>query len=212
MTTFVTRLYETRDKAASAAAALSAIKFKPSDVDVFSGGDGTVAALRKAGVYPAAAAVYAARIAAGAALVVARAPFGFAKQVVTILDKHAPVPAAVKYTETYADSAPGKVYEKKYLPELVNYPILSDGMLPPALTKKSIIFSSFFGIPTLSDKQGRAELLPDNPTPFSSLFGLKLLSSREPGDNLIRGNTTPFSSLFGLPLLTRNPDRTFLTD
>lgn len=122
MPTIVTRLYADAATAAAAAADLAAKGFRASEVSVFSGKDVTAQAIGKAGVYAAAAATYAERVKAGAALAVVDASTGNVFRAVKALEARGPIPAAVASTETYYPSKePRSRYaDNKHLPTLLN--------------------------------------------------------------------------------------------
>jgi hypothetical protein len=211
MTTIITRLYATPEKAAEVAAALHAGRFGKQLVSVITddAAGGVRAAIGKVGVYAAAADIYAKHVAGGEALVVVQAPYGRAVQAVNLLDTFEAVPTAVRHTEAYVESkeTPKTSLSSKNLPVLLNSDVLvmSDGMFPRAVFRKNAFFSSLFGLPLLSGSNGpMSSLIETNTTPFSSMFGLPTLTrSQEPKAGLVKGGT-PLSSALGLPTLTKN--------
>lgn len=209
MTTIITRLYATPDKAAEVVSALHASRFGKKLVSVITAdaAGGVREAIGKAGVYAAAADIYAKHVAGGEALVVLQAPYGRAVQALNLLENFEAVPTAVRHTEAYVESreTPKVSLSSKNLPVLLNSDVLvmSDGMFPRAVFRKNAFFSSLFGIPLLSGSNGpMSNLIQTNTTPFSSMFGLPTLTrSQEPKAGLVRGT---MSSSLGLPTLTKN--------
>lgn len=189
MTTNITRLYASAEKAAAAVSALKAKKFKDSDIDCVAGGDGAAAALSAAGVYEAGAQTYAEKLKAGGAVVVVRAPYGNAILAKRVLDAAGPEASPVKYDEVYVESADKPVCTKdRYLPELLpdGTLVLSEMLFPRAVIKGD--WKMFGG--GLSNRVPTGGL---SDWSFSRMLGLPLLSSRTPKVNLI--TSPPYSSL-----------------
>lgn len=189
MTTIITRLYASTEKGAAAVSALKAKKFKDSDFDCITGGEGAAAALAAAGVYEAGAQTYAEKLKGGGAVVVVRAAFGNAVLAKRILDASGPEASPVKYDEVYAGSQdrPNQTKER-YLPELLpdGTLVLSDMLFPRAVIKGD--WHMFGG--SLSSRVPTGGL---SDWSFSRMLGLPLLSSREPKVSLI--TSPPYSSL-----------------
>lgn len=128
-----------------------------------------------AGVYPAAAATYASKVATGNALLILEAGFGKVFKAKSVLENTGAIDAGVKHTEVYtggvtsADSQP-----TRHLPELLNVTVFTGETLP---------------------KSGQTWL------PFHSVFRFPLLSSREPRAKLYTGKL--FSQMLGMPMLIK---------
>lgn len=189
MTTNITRLYASAEKAAAAVSALKAKKFKDSDIDCIAGGDGAAAALSAAGVYDTGAQAYAEKLKAGGTVVVVRAPYGNALLAKRLLDEAGPEASPVKYDEIYVGSVDKPVCtENRYLPELLpeGTLVLSDMLFPrPVIKGEWLMFGG-----SLSTRQPKVNLTDWT---FSGMLGLPMLSKREPKVNLI--SSPPYSSL-----------------
>ena len=189
MTTNITRLYASAEKAAAAVSALKAKKFKDSDIDCIAGGDGAAAALSAAGVYDAGAKAYAEKLKGGGAVVVVRAPYGNALLAKRLLDEAGPEASPAKYDEIYVGSVDKPVCtQNRYLPELLpdGTLVLSDMLFPRPVIKGD--WRMFGG--DLSTRQPKVNLTDWT---FSGMLGLPMLSKREPKVNLI--TSPPYSSL-----------------
>jgi hypothetical protein len=101
MTTLVTRLYESADRASAAARELTGRGFPKNMISVVSGAGDVAAALAKARVPADAAKVYAAAIAKGGAVVAAEAPTGTSFRVRDALDSYGPVASGLASEETF---------------------------------------------------------------------------------------------------------------
>lgn len=209
MSTIITRLYASDKDARTVVARLKEEGYRAPEIDIIGkDGDGDPDTLkqtiRRAGVYPNAAAIYAERVAGGDVLLVLRARVGQALKGTAIVDEVASIDAGVKYRDVYAGTrgTPARTDRGSYLPNLLpnNQKMLTrDGLIGSGTP-----FSSLFGIPLLTrGRTGRARLITKRTTPFSSFFGLSLLARRSGRAQLITGNTTPFSKMLGLPLLTK---------
>lgn len=215
MTTIITRLYPSRKQATAVVNALKAEEFSDSDIDVITHtakedskpdmsaiGD----RIRAARVYPSAAAAYAGRVATGDALVVLRAPIGQSVRARSVIDRFPAIDAGVKHAEYYAGTSNqlSTRSSRRHLPELLHHnQKMMSGDSVPGLTRSSTPFSSMFGLPLLTGREGRkTRLITRRTTPFSSTLGLGLLVRQWPHARLVN-NSTPFSSMFGLPTLTK---------
>jgi hypothetical protein len=198
MTTIVTRLFADAEKANAAAAALRKGGFSKQSVSVISGhpADAARAAISAAGVYAAGAAVYAAEVAAGKALVVCHAPFAKSLFAQEIMDEFDPVAANVKHTAVYvpAPNPPSKWAKSPALPTLLNtdYLVLSDGLFPPAVIRSGPSNS------ILSKYRPKAGLVSGT---ISEKLGLPQLWRRSPRGGIVR-TATPFSSALKMPVLS----------
>ncbi|MBO6756093.1 MAG: hypothetical protein JJ902_07180 [Roseibium sp.] len=211
MTTIITRLYNDKRKASRVVSALKSEDYLERDIDVVTGKDdpddtdhsAIRGELRKAGVYPNAATIYAQKVAEGHALLVVRAPFGRSLRAIEITDSFQPIRTEVKHTEVFVGTRDKpRVYNDKYLPVLLDDTIMT-GRTTPGLIGSGTPLSSLFGFPLLTDGKNRTRLLTKNPFPLSSLFGLTLLTKGGSRTSLWTNNPFPFSSLFGLPLLLK---------
>jgi hypothetical protein len=157
--------------------------------------------LRKAGIEPEHAAVYAERIAGGSAMAIVRAPFGFASRAQKIMHKSEPIDSGVAEPtypmEPYDEAAP--------LSWVLGLPVLSKDPTPAsrvmglrALSPTAAPLSDLFGLPVLSR----------NPTPLSSLLGLKVLTGKAAplsealGLKTLIDEPAPLSKAVGMPTLT----------
>ena len=186
MTTLITRLYETVERASAAANALAAMEFRDKHYDVIAAPviktkpaadtlAGVNAALSRAGVIPRSAAVYAPRIVEGNALVVVRAPIGTSFEVTDILDGFEPIDLGLR-DEVHLPAEAG-------LPRKVYRPSATS-LLP----RDAMILSGRKFLPAITSRQTG---------PWSGLI------RSGPSAGLIKERTTPFSSTLGLPLLTK---------
>jgi hypothetical protein len=192
MTTIITRLYASSDKAAAAVSALKAKNFRNADVDCVAGDDAG-GALRAAGVYEAAAQTYAEKLKEGGAVVVVRAPYGNTILARRILDAAGPEASPVKHDEVFIGSVDKpSCSDSRYLPELLpeGTLVMSDMLFPRAVIKGDWTLTGSFGL--LSNREPKVSL-SDNATPFSSALGLPLLSKREPRVRIIE--TPPRATL-----------------
>lgn len=166
--------------------------------------EGIMAALRKAGIETEHAAIYAERIAGGAAMAIVRAPFGFASKAQKILHRSEPIDSGVTEPEypmePYDDAAP--------LSWILGLPVLSKDPAPAsrimglsASSPKAAPLSDLFGLPVLSR----------NPAPLSSLFGMKLLTDKAAplsdaiGMKTLSDDPAPLSKAIGMPTLSDKP-------
>ncbi|OCW58514.1 hypothetical protein [Hoeflea olei] len=186
MTTLITRLYETPERASAVAAALAAHEFRDKHYDVIAAPqseegptvgalDAIHQALSKAGVIPRSAAVYAPLILEGNALVVVRAPMGTAFDVEAIVDSFESLDAGVRDEVHLPAEAglPPKVYRQR-----------ATSLLP----RDAMILSGRKFLPAITSR---------DTSPWSGLV------TSGPWAGLVTGNTTPFSSTLGLPTLTK---------
>tara|TARA_R110002020_G_scaffold37723_3_gene113819 strand:+ start:452 stop:1003 length:552 start_codon:yes stop_codon:yes gene_type:complete len=182
MTTLITRLYETVERASTAANALAAINYRDKHYDVIAAPATASladvnAALSSAGVIPRSAAVYAPRILDGNALVVVRAPIGTSFAAEDVLDGFEPIDLGMR-DEVHLPaeaSLPPKVYRQRatsLLPR--DAMILSGRKFLPAITSRQT--GPWSGLIRSGPSAG---LIRDRTTPFSSTLGLPLLSKRE---------------------------------
>lgn len=178
MTTLITRLYSSVDQAEAAASALAVKKFPSAMMSIVSGESDSSAARQKivdAGVYPAAAATYATKVAAGNALLILEAGFGKVYKAKDILAGTGAIDAGVKHTEVYTGGVTSHDPQPtRHLPELLNITVFTGEELP---------------------KSGQTWL------PFHSLFRFPLLSSKGPRSGLSTGKL--FSQMIGMPMIIK---------
>lgn len=197
MTMLVTRLYRSARDAEAAKAALVAYGFAPRDVTILAGGLANPgAAAKAAGVHMKAREAYAPRIAAGASLLVMRAPFGTYNEAREIVDAYDPVDAGLAKPDVFVRAREPRLMAKRpsqtgllgdvrffdFLPDRARGPIF--GFMPAILRGGLFAF-----IPDLTRFR------------FSSLIPGPVLLTGARKSKLITGNTTPFSRALGLPLL-----------
>jgi hypothetical protein len=221
----VCRVFESRSRAEAALAALHEAGITDAEILGATVTDeptreAYVAALARAGVGPAASAIYADRLVAGASMVVARPLFGRAGRAETLLRQHNPI------TLDLPDETPAAAARHDPTPfsTWLGWPTLSRKPLPFAaatgwasLTAPGRLFTEklFGGLLSatatpLSSRVGWRVLL-DAATPFSSRFGWRVLSgqatpfSSRLGWGLLSSNPTPLSSRLGWSLLTAEP-------
>lgn len=186
MTTLITRLYETPVRARAAADALASAGFRAKHYDVIAASHGkkvpanaalasVTADLSRAGVIPNSAAVYAARIIEGNALVVVRAPVGASFIAQEVLDGFEAIDAGVR-DEVHVPAEVARP-PKQYRPSATSL-----------LARDALMLSGKKFMPALTSRQSG---------PWSRLI------KSGPRASLITGNTTPFSSMFRLPLLSK---------
>jgi hypothetical protein len=195
MTTIVTRLYASAERAGLAAQALRKAGFDKKHVGtVTSDAADVLAAIRGEGTPGSAAAVYAERVKAGAALVVVRAPFAQSVRAQNILEDFDPIPAAVARTETYIGSAPPKPRTSaRHLPILLSSDVmvLSDGIFPPAVIRNHRPMNS-----VMTGHSPKAGLSSGT---FSEKFGMPLLIRKRESRPLSGGT---MSGKLGIPTLS----------
>lgn len=183
----------------------------------------TVRTAVRAGLVPdASASVAAQALRDGRWVVAVRAPFGFGKTALAIMERDAvdirKLPRERVDAALFSDLFGFPVLTRsRPNPELATGWFFSNelGFLP-LLSKKATPFSSLFALPVLSKpKKGPWKwswglpLLTNKAAPFSSLFGLKVLTTPQTGEwrssfgfPLLVKSSAPFSRVFGLPVLT----------
>lgn len=187
MTTLITRLYSSHERASAAASALAANKYPAKHYDVIAAPAGkkgaakadlaaVQAALADAGVIPKSAAAYAGRIVDGNALLVVRAPVGASFATKKLLEGFESIDAGVR-DEVHIPAEVARPVRVRRPSATSLLPrdamIMSGKSFMPALTKSSTPFSSMLSLPLLSGKGPRAKLSSFS---LSSMLGLPLLS------------------------------------
>ncbi|MEM9762705.1 MAG: hypothetical protein AAF968_09370 [Pseudomonadota bacterium] len=218
MTTIVTRVYDTEQKATSAATAAGA-KIGADAVDVVKDAAALRTAITKGGVGGDAAESMAAMIPDGGAIVVARAPWGTAARATSALDDAGPV--ATELPKLYvSDSASGRA--ESIIPGNRKY-LTADG--DASRVKDPTPFSTFFGMRVLSDRKPKdvlmrgnthimpwkplsdwklgAPLITEDTAVFSKRLGWETLKERPATQPLLERDKTPFSTALGLDTLMR---------
>ncbi|MEI8144845.1 MAG: hypothetical protein WCH83_05240 [Alphaproteobacteria bacterium] len=207
MTTIITRLYPTRERAETAVAALKAKRFVASSADLFTGGAGQDdaalhAGITKAGVSAASAQTLVAKLKEGGTAVIAVAPFGNAIIAMDTLDSYDPIDSGLKRSEVFVPSQDPPMVHNRYLPILLDSDtMIMSGHSFPTLTKTSTPFQSLFGIPSLSKGGGRAGLMTGRL--FSGSIGLPMLTANQSPRAKLMGSKT-FSASVGVPTLTHS--------
>lgn len=178
MTQTVSRIYQARENANAATAALEQAGFDPGAIHVVepnvvgsaAASDEQIATrVRQSGVAASHADLFADAIKAGGTLVSIQAQFGTAATATRILEQHGPTSTGLP-EQGHHDAAP-----------------------EPAAP-----FSSACGM----------TVLVHNPTPLSSLLGLAVLSTSAPrrrSDDELVDNPAPFSKIVAAPVLTDRP-------
>jgi hypothetical protein len=226
MTQIISRIYDSRERAAEAVKALKDYGFSGLDIHAVlarsssQGGvtaapaeiDDLVTSIQKAGIFKSRAEIYADRVRSGGNLVTVHAPFGSAHAATQILDRFDPIDSGV------AEEAGASL-------DWVDAAPLSSALQIPLLLDDPAAFSSAIGLPVLLDYEPRKTSLLSSPSPLSSTIGLPTLSddatplssriglsvlsdkaaplSSSVGLALLSDNPAPFSALFKLPLLTK---------
>lgn len=183
MSTIVPRLYPNPDTANSAVNALYKLGFKEHEVQVVSGGAdeaSIAAAITAADVYPKHAAIYAAHVAGGAALVVARCRPLFTVKAVKALRRLGPVNVGIDDPDHFLESGPSG------LPKILRgepSTKLLDSDLSGVLMSPDWLPTSF--IPLLSSSDKEVKNLATDMKPFS-----KLATDMKPWSNIKAGGPT----------------------
>jgi hypothetical protein len=224
----ISRLYDTPATAESAATALTTAGFRVEIVHVVAA-PVTAAAIVEYGIAPAPAAHYAARIAAGAGLLVVDAPMYTGATATAIMEqahpvepglsdityhplprnRAAPLSSALNLPVLSANPTPLSSYFK--------WTILSADQKPKAkLAKKIAPLSSLIKMPTLSGNPAplsswlKWKLFWGGPTPLSTKIGMTVLLddaaplSKRAGMGVLKSNPAPLSSMLGLPVLIKH--------
>jgi hypothetical protein len=190
----VSRIYDTPEKAETAANELKKYSFSPEHINVVTPNDNDPeAALAKGGISNARAKVYAEAVGRGESVVTVLPTFGKAAKAAEILDSFGPV-------ETHISDVPDSVERGgKARPASASGPA---GATPLSSAAGWKVLSHD---PTpLSSKFGWRVLLND-PTPLSSRFGWRLLSDSQTGRSSLSNDPAPLSNLLGWKLLSSNP-------
>ena len=158
MTTIVTRLYRDAATAEAMASALAAKGIPAGDIDVIAGEEGAAARMEAARVNPASAAIYAAHMGSGEALVVVRAdfqPIGAAATAMAMMESRQPINVGVANENEYVRNEP-----KREL--FVGLSILEDHRLifGPDTGRRRGTISGAFNLPLLSKRKERRSVIP----------------------------------------------------
>jgi hypothetical protein len=193
----VSRIYDSPEKAQTAASELKKYSFAPEHINVVTpnGHDAgaTESALTKGGISAARAKVYAEAVSDGKSVVTVLPTFGKAGKAAEILDTFGPV-------ETHITDVPDTVERGPKAPRGSASPTDSAAPLSSAAGWKVLADD-----PTpLSSKFGWRVLL-DNPTPLSSWLGWRLLSDTQTSRTTLSHDPAPLSNLLGWKLLSDNP-------
>ena len=197
MSSIITRLYDTREKADAAATDLKRTGFLDESVSVIApaadtaaasetgANDQVLTALRQAGLSEAGAPAFAERVRQGGTAVVVHALVGRAVPAIAILDAHGPMKLDVS----------GYEYAALYRPEMASATPLSTAMDWRVLYDDPTPLSSWLKWPVLSRRQNPSVKLLHEPAPLSRRTGWKLLI----------GDPTLLSSRFHWQVLWNNP-------
>jgi hypothetical protein len=193
----VSRIYDSPEKAETAASELKKYSFAPEHINVVTpnGHDSGAAesALTKGGISPARAKVYAEAVSGGKSVVTVLPSFGNAAKAAEILDTFGPV-------ETHITDVPDTVERGPKAPRGS-----SSSTDPAAPLSSATGWKVLSDDPTpLSTKFGWRVLL-DNPTPLSSWLGWRTLSDNQTSRTSLSSDPAPLSNMLGWKLLTDNP-------
>ena len=215
MTTIITRLYASEDKALAAVSALKR-RFGEDEINLVTPSSGKDAAaletaIAKGGVKPSAAAGYAEKVGQGNSLVTVQAGWGFANEAIATLDRAGPIGGDEGGDVTsdvvltgWNEAAPFSAY--------LGWPLLSEFKSGLVLKDDPAPFSRWAKWPVLDDRKPSAELL-NNPTPFSDRLGQPTISQEPPFSTLAKSDksttklinwATPFSDFCNLPVLLKD--------
>jgi hypothetical protein len=213
MTTIITRLYAAEDHAKSAFEALKD-KLNETEINLVTSKSGKPADIEdlivKGGVRRFEAAALAKKVLQGGSLVTVRAPWGFAKDTIKVLDSHGPVDSGVDFLERHV--LPGW-HQAAVLSPLLGLPLLEKFKSNIVLRNDPAPYSTFAKIPTLTTWKSTTRLL-NNPAPFSSLLSLPTISHLKPFSALVKNDkssvnlatrtASPLSDLFFLPVIRKD--------
>ena len=224
----VSRIYDSPEKAESAASELKKYSFAPEHIHIVTpnghDADAAVSALTKGGVSPARAKVYAEAVGRGESVVTVLPTFGKAAKAAEILDTFGPVethitdvPDSVENGRTASRGSASPTDAAAPLSSATGWKVLSDDPTPLSskfgwrvLLDNPTPLSSWLGWRTLSDNQTSRTTLSHDPSPLSNLLGWKLLSdnpaplSSRAGWRIISDEPAPLSKKFGWRLLLDN--------
>jgi hypothetical protein len=212
MTTIITRLYAAEEHAVSALEALKH-KFNETEINLVTPKSGKAADIEdlivKGGARRFEAVALAEKVRQGGSLVTVRAPWGFAQDAISALEKHGPVDAGLDVGERHI--RPGW-HVAALISPLLGLPLLEKFKSSVFLVKDPAPYSTFARVPTLLQLKTTTALL-NNPTPFSSLQGLATISRAKPFSGLVKSDRSyanlatkaaaPLSQLFFIPVLTK---------
>jgi hypothetical protein len=207
VTTIITRLYASEDKALAAVSALKR-RFGEDEINLVTPSSGKDAAaletaIAKGGVKPSAAAGYAEKVGQGNSLVTVQAGWGFANEAIATLDRAGPIGGDEGGDVTsdvvltgWNEAAPFSAY--------LGWPVLIGGGDKTFKNwNEAAPFSKWLGWPLLSEfKSGL--VLKDDPAPFSRWAKWPVLDDRKPSAELLN-NPTPFSDRLGQPTISQEP-------
>lgn len=229
MTTTITRLYKTAKSAKTVVSAIIDAGLYDEEIDVIDKGvtdDATTLETRvlMSGVWPDAAPAYVEGIKAGNVLVVARAPFGYAKAAIEAADKAPSVDVGVAEQERLASEVwsssslsiladhplfltekPDSPYAKRYgvVSRWLNMRILSDEKKrTSAVGKGGFMSTKFLPFPLLLPERKRTSALGKWKFTSQKFLPFPLLVSNRNSDSAVGKAGTPFSTTLGIPLLT----------
>lgn len=193
----VSRIYDSPEKAETAASELKKYSFAPEHINVVTpnGHDAEAAqsALAKGGISAARAKVFAEAVSGGKSVVTVLPTFGKAAKAAEILDTFGPVdthitdaPDTVQGGSRSSRGSASATDQAAPLSSAAGWKVLSHDPTP------------------LSSKFGWQVLL-DNPTPLSSWLGWRTLTDNQTSRTTLSSDPAPLSNLLGWKLLTDNP-------
>ena len=227
MSTIITRLFDSAEKAAQAVRELGRNRIHPEFVSVFKPGTNTTGdvlakAMQEAEVPAKTAKAAAEAVDNGATAVTVNAAFGFAAVAQAVLARFdgKALEAEDHYQQTLDPSA--RFSSMLGLKVLCNDPaplsrwlalrVLSAKQTGNATLKNDPApLSRTFGMKMLSDSPAPlsgtfgAKLLIDDPAPLSSKIGMEVLSKNQGSKTELMKDPAPLSNLLGIKLLSKNP-------
>jgi hypothetical protein len=222
----ISRIYDSPEKAETAASELKKYSFAPEHINVVTPGshdaEATVSALTKGGISSARAKVYAEAVERGKSVVTVLPTFGKAAKAAEILDTFGPVethitdvPDSVERGPTAPRGSAGSTDAAAPLSSATGWKVLSHDPTPLSskfgwrvLLDNPTPLSSWLGWRTLSDNQTSRSSLSSDPAPLSNMLGWKLLSdnpaplSSQAGWRILSDDPAPLSKKFGWRVLS----------
>ena len=203
MTQTISRVYQDRENAEAAAAALKKAGFGDQAINLIAPSDvpdeDLAARIRQGGVVATHAGVFAEAIRRGETLVSVQAQFGSGAEATRILQRHRPTDTGLP-EQGYIEAAPEAAAP------------LSSALGLPVLLHDPTPLSSVLMLPVLTasrpSRRPDAELV-DDPAPLSKLIGQPVLVDRPSvlsslfGLRVLWDNSAPLSARLGLPVLTK---------
>jgi hypothetical protein len=201
MTTIVTRLYDSAEKAHAAASALTDMGLPDSTIRIIGQGDGAEAQMIAARVGKESAAIYANHLSGGKTLLVVQAPFapiGMAKSVMVVSDRFGPIPVAGVNANEYIREKP---QTEKFLSILKDHRRFMSSDMDPGHPRERGTVSSAFGLRTLSQHRTKRSAISGGAFMSTKFLPFPLLSQSKTKTSAGSGRT--ISSMLGLSTIAR---------